>query len=79
MRKVHTFLSARRTEAFDASELVAALGGPAILMTEREREAADYISIMQALSKLEEIGAIELRKVSSNEYYAYSSDLPQLR
>ena len=68
MRRIHSFLSARRAEAFSESELIAALGA-------QEKG----LLFGDAVAKLAEIGAVETRKVGDAYYFVFKRDLPELR
>ena len=66
MRRIHAHLATRRQEAFTSGEVADAL-------------QLNGANALDALEKLQLVGAVEARRVNSSVYYAYRRDLPDLR
>ena len=65
MRKIHRYLHAHRDEAFCSSELAELLR-----LTEPD--------VREAVETLEDIGALDTRRVESTFYHAYLAEIPDL-
>lgn len=89
MTRIHAFLSENRQQAYAEGEIINALADD-IEAFHREHRVAmglppnDNIRfgsppIGEALEKLFELGVVSAREIASGRYYAYLSDLPDLR
>ena len=67
MRRVHKFLAGHRTKAYSRDEIFAAIAGEAPLKVFND-----------ALTKLAEVRAIDVRYVKGQPYYAYLEDLDRV-
>lgn len=67
MERIHAFLSEEQSKAFSKEEIFAALAGQVALKT-----------FDQALDKLAQIRAVDVRHVRGKPYYAYLQDLERV-